>query len=118
MRSASCGAVAGVLLVALTHLASRAWREPWAELEEPPAPVREPVPDAEPMRTVADLVATTPSPTPEPVTTEWSHETAVAWAARENAGAKRVMAHTGLSEYKAKKVAADAKAARALRVAR
>ena len=61
--------------------------------------------------TVADAVA---AAEPE----GWSHEAAVAWAAREGAGAKRVMSHTGLSEYRAKKVAADAKAARELRVAR
>lgn len=48
------GAVAGVLLVALTHLASRAWREPWAEPR--PEPVTESRTLPEQPRTVQDLV--------------------------------------------------------------
>lgn len=47
------GAVGPLALVGTVHLASRAWREPWAE--------EKPIPDLAP-RTVADLVATTAAP--------------------------------------------------------
>ena len=111
------GAVAGVLLVALTHLASRAWREDW-DAAEPSGQSLE----FDPPQTVQDLVdTTTADPTPPaedaaPVQ-EWSFDAAVAWAAREGAGARRIQTHTGLSEYKAKQAAAKAKKTH-LRVAR
>lgn len=48
----------------------------------------------------------------------WPFAAAVAWAAREGAGSKRIQSHTGLSEYKAKQAARDAKTQKQLRVAR
>lgn len=76
---------------------------PALEIQDPVVDEPEPVERVEP-RTVADAVADG-SPTP------WSFDDAVAWAAREGAGAKRIQAHTGLSEYRAKKAAAEAKKA-------
>lgn len=84
-------------------------REPVPQSEPLPEPVVE-APPVEP-RTVADVVAET-SPA------AWSFDDAVAWAAREGAGAKRIQAHTGLSEYKAKQAAKQAKEPPGLRVAR
>lgn len=97
-------AVPAAVLGACVHLVvlARQQREP------------EPVIVAQP---AASPAAEPPEPEVE-APAGWTFEAAVAWAARENAGAKRIQAHTGLSEYKSKKAAAEAKATRGLRVAR
>lgn len=102
-------------LGAVSLEAIRRWDSPppTVEVLTQSDPLPEPVIEAPPVepRTVADVVAET-SPT------AWSFDDAVAWAAREGAGAKRIQAHTGLSEYKAKQAAKQAKEPPGLRVAR
>lgn len=77
----------------------------------PPPPAVEPIPEAQPSPPAT-------KPEPEVAATPWPYDKAVAWATVEDAGAKRIQAHCGLSEHHAKNARRDAIAARALRIAR
>lgn len=80
---------------------------------EPEPAITEPVAVIPPAEPEAEEQAEAPQPNHS-----MSYADAVAWAIREDAGAKRIQSHCGLSEYHAKRAARDAKRARELRIAR
>lgn len=115
------GAVPGALLVVLTHVASKAWREPWTQVTDRtlPSGAGEPVLDDNPSDETTDKPdgpepARHGEPPAASTTTVGSFDDAVQWAVGElragrTAGWKRISNHSGLAESPSRRASARAK---------